>query len=209
MLSTSYDGEYLAGSRFAPLLAALNERAALAFVHPVTPMGLNLLGLDFPASLLEYTFDTSRCIANLLRHAIPARYPDIRFIFSHAGGTLPYLLHRMSLMEYFVTPGHVLSVDTDRDAIGRGLRHFYYDVALSAYDPVLELLHDTVGLDRVVFGSDYPQVPDNFVADAARAISESRVLNEMTRAQAARTNGFKLLSRLGGQPAGAGRGVDS
>jgi len=196
MLSTSYDGEYLASSRFAPLLAELNERAALAFVHPVTPMGLDLLALDFPASLLEYTFDTTRCIADLLRHSIPARYPNIRFIFSHAGGTLPYLLHRMSLMEYFVTPGHDLSVDTDRDTVRRGLRHFYYDVALSAYDPVFELLQNTVGLDRVVFGSDYPQVPDRFVADAASAVMKSRVLNEISRAQVERTNGLKLLSRF-------------
>ena len=196
MLSTSYDGQYLASSPFEPVLAELNRRDALVFVHPVTPMGLQLLALDFPASLLEYTFDTTRCIASLLRHSIPIRYPNIRFIFSHAGGAMPYLLNRMSLMEYFVTPGHVFAADDDRDAIRRGLRHFYYDMALSAYDPTFDLLRQVVGLDRLVFGSDYPQVPDSFVEASIRTFIRSQTLDDQTRIQIAKLNGLKLLSRL-------------
>jgi len=197
MLSTSYEGQYLGSSLFDPVLAELNERRALVFVHPVTPAGLNLLALDFPASLLEYTFDTTRCIANLLRHSAPSRYPGIRFIFAHAGGAMPYLLHRMSLMKYFVTPGHVLAVDKDRDAIRDGLRHFYYDIALSAYDPVFDLLRQVVGLDRIVFGSDYPQVPDNFVEASIRALDELQMLDNQATTQMANANGLKLLKRLG------------
>jgi predicted TIM-barrel fold metal-dependent hydrolase len=196
MLSTSYDGHYLGSSVFEPVLRELNARNALVFVHPVTPMGLNLFALDFPASLLEYTFDTTRCIANLLRHAIPERYPNVRFIFSHAGGAMPYLLNRMSLMEYFVTPGHAFVPDDDRDAIRRRLRHFYYDTALSACDPVFELLRQIVGTDRLVFGSDYPQVPDSFVEASTRALTESQVLDDQARNQIAKTNGQHLLSRL-------------
>jgi predicted TIM-barrel fold metal-dependent hydrolase len=196
MLSTSYDGQYLGSSPFDPVLAELNRRNALVFVHPVTPMGLQLLALDFPASLLEYTFDTTRCIASLLRHWIPIRYPNIRFIFSHAGGTMPYLLNRMSLMEYFVRPGHVFATDDDRDAIRRGLRHFYYDMALSAYDPTFDLLRQVVGLDRLVFGSDYPQVPDSFVEASIRTFTGSQTLDDQARIQIAKLNGLKLLSRL-------------
>jgi predicted TIM-barrel fold metal-dependent hydrolase len=200
MLSTSYDGQYLGSSPFEPVLAELNRRDALVFVHPVTPMGLPLLALDFPASLLEYTFDTTRCIAHLLRHSIPIRYPNIRFIFSHAGGAMPYLLNRMSLMEYFLTPGHVFSADDDRDAIRRGLRHFYYDLALSAYDPNFDLLRQVVGLDRLVFGSDYPQVPDRFVEASIRTITASQSLDDQARVQIAQLNGLKLLSRLRPSP---------
>jgi predicted TIM-barrel fold metal-dependent hydrolase len=196
MLSTSYDGQYLGSSLFDPILAELNGRNALVFVHPVTPMGLNLLALDFPASLLEYTFDTTRCIANLLRHAIPDRYPGIRFIFAHAGGAMPYLLNRMSLMNYFVTPGHVLAMENDRAAVGHGLRHFYYDTALSTCDPVFDLLRQVVGLDRIVFGSDYPQVPDSFVAASIRAVAESPALDDQARIRIARANGLDLLQRF-------------
>lgn len=196
MLSTSYDGQYLGSNLFEPVLAELNQRAALVFVHPVTPMGLHLFALDFPASLLEYTFDTTRCMANLLRHSIPVRYPNIQFIFSHAGGAMPYLLNRMSLMEYFVTPEHVFEVDDDRDAIKRDLRHFYYDIALSACDPVFDLLRQVVGLDRLVFGSDYPQVPDSFIGASIRTLAQAQTLDDHARNQISKSNGLRLLSRL-------------
>jgi 6-methylsalicylate decarboxylase len=203
MLSTSYDGQYLGSDLFEPVLAELNRRDALVFVHPVTPMGLHLLALNFPASLLEYTFDTTRCLANLLRYSIPVRYPNIRFIFSHAGGAMPYLLNRMSLMEHFLTPEHVFAPDDDRDAIMRSLRHFYYDIALSAGDSVFDLLRQVVGLDRLVFGSDYPQVPDSFVGASIRTLAESQMLDNQARIQISKSNGLKLLSRLRNSPISA------
>ena len=196
MLSTSYDGRYLGSSGFDALLAELDLRRAVVFVHPVTPMGLKLLDLEFPASLLEYAFDTTRSIANLLRHGVPARFPNLRFIFSHAGGTLPYLLNRMSLMDYFLTPGHRFAMESDRNVIQRGLRSFYYDTALSATDPVFTLLKQVVGVDRLVFGSDYPQVPDDFVGATADALRDSKELTEADRQLVARTNGLALLPRL-------------
>jgi aminocarboxymuconate-semialdehyde decarboxylase len=196
MLSTSYDGRYIGSSEFDVLLAELDRRGALVFVHPVTPMGLGLLGLDFPASLLEYAFDTPRCIANLLRYRVPHRFPNVRFVFSHAGGTMPYLLSRMSLLEHFVTPGHTLEVENDRDAIQFALRRFYYDTALSASDAVLALLQQVVGIDRLVFGSDYPQVPENYAKSTANAVLQSKALQEQQRRLVAHTNGLALLPRL-------------
>jgi len=196
MLSTSYDGQYLGSAGFDVMLKELDQRAAVVFVHPVTPLGLKLLALDFPASLLEYAFDTTRCITNLLRHRVPARFPNIRFIFAHAGGAVPYLLNRISLMEHFLTPGHRLAVEPDRKVIQCGLQSFYYDTALSATDPVFSLLRQVVGVDRLVFGSDYPQVPDSFVEATADALRDSKELTEAERYAAARTSGLALLPRL-------------
>ena len=109
---------------------------------------------------------------------------------------MPYLLHRMSLMKYFVTPGHALAVENDRDAISDGLRHFYYDIALTAFDPVFDLLRQVVGLDRIVFGSDYPQVPDHFVQASIQTLAGSPTLDDQARMQIANLNGRKLLGRL-------------
>jgi predicted TIM-barrel fold metal-dependent hydrolase len=196
MLSTSYDGKYLGSADFDAMLKELDQRRVAIFVHPVTPVGLKLLALDFPASLLEYAFDTTRCIANLLHHRVPARFPNLRFIFSHAGGALPYLLNRMSLMEYFLTPGHILEVTLDRNDIQRGLRSFYYDTALSATDPVFALLKQVVGVDRLVFGSDYPQVPDDFVTATANALRDSKEMTEAERRLVAHENSLVLVPRL-------------
>jgi predicted TIM-barrel fold metal-dependent hydrolase len=196
MLSTSYDGRYLGSPEFDSLLSELDRRYCVIFVHPVSPLGIKGLALDFPASLLEYAFDTSRCIANLLRYRSPTRFPHLKFVFSHAGGAAPYLLPRLTLMEYFVSPRHELQVEQDRSEIARGLRSFYYDVALSSTDAVLKLLIDVVGCDRIVFGSDYPQVPKNFIAATADTVAQSSAIDAKQRNMIMRGNALALLPRF-------------
>ena len=100
-------------------------------------------------------------------------------------------------MEYFITPGHRLEPELDRNNIHRGLRSFYYDTALSATDPVFALLRQVVGMDRLVFGSDYPQVPDDFVNATADALRGSKELTEADRRLVARVNGLVLVPRFG------------
>ena len=129
MLSTSYDGEYLGHPRLDPLLDELNRRGCVVFVHPVSPLGRAAMKLDFPASLVEYVFDTTRCIANLLHREVPARFPAIRFIFSHGGGAAPFLAGRLSLMSFYMQPGRALRIGDDLAATRDGLRHFFYDTA--------------------------------------------------------------------------------
>jgi predicted TIM-barrel fold metal-dependent hydrolase len=196
MLSTSYDGRFLGSPDYDELLAELSRRNALVFVHPVSPLGMERLALDFPASLMEYAFDTTRCIANLIRHRMPERFPGIRFVFSHAGGTLPYLVPRLSLMEYFMKPGRPMRVDEDRAAIVAGLKSFHYDIALSASDAVVALLDEVVGVDRLVFGSDYPQVPENYIVATADVAFNARGLSAEQRHKIVRGNGVVLLPRL-------------
>ena len=196
MLSTSYDGCYLGDARIDPLLHELDRRHCVVFVHPVSPMGMQQMALDFPASLLEYAFDTTRCITNLIRFDSPLRFPNIKFIFSHAGGAAPYLLSRLSLLDSFLVPGHVLQVEEDRAKIARGIRHFYYDTALSANDLVLTALKQIVGYEHVVFGSDYPQVPTNFIRASVGAIVESSMVDIVERDHIAFNTGLALLPRL-------------
>ncbi len=194
MLSTSYDGTYLGDASLDPLLAELDRRGALAFVHPVSPMGRELLKLENSPALLEYAFDTTRCIVNLIRRDVPTRYPGIRFIFSHAGGAAPYLAERLAMLRSFLQPDQTQDVPENRDAMLRLLRSFSYDTALSASTPVLELLRDTVGLDRVLFGTDYPQAPENVIpacADAVRGAASLAGGTDFTSANARR-----LLPRL-------------
>ena len=196
MLSTSYDGRYPGSPEFDGLLAELNRRHCVVFVHPVSPIGMDRLALDFPASLLEYAFDTARCIANLLRYRVPARFPNISFIFSHGGGALPYLLPRLTLMNHFLTPGHELHVEDDRAGLAHGMRSFYYDTALASTDPVLGLLDQIVGIDRVVFGTDYPQVPENFIRATVDAVVRSKTLDDEKRRLIVRENAVMLIPRL-------------
>jgi predicted TIM-barrel fold metal-dependent hydrolase len=129
----------------------------------------------------------------------------VRFIFSHAGGTAPYLAGRLSLMEPFLTPGREFRIKEDYAAIKKGLRSFYYDTALAAFDSVLSLVGEVVGMDRIVFGSDYPQVPDDFIRASANSIFHSTAVNDTDRENVKHGNAVILFPRLAQSPRGHSR----
>ena len=194
MLSTSYDGTYLGDASLDPLLSELDRRGAVVFVHPVSPMGRELLKLENSPALLEYAFDTTRCIVNLIQRDVPARFPAISFIFGHAGGTAPYLAERLTMLRSYLQPEQTRGVLEDRASILHLLRHFFYDTALSASTPVLELLRATVGLDRVLFGTDYPQAPANVIPACATGIRDAVSLAKGEDFTS--TNARRLVPRL-------------
>lgn len=196
MLSTSYDGRYLGDPAFDPLLRELDRRGCPVMVHPVTPLGRERLQLDFPAPLLEYAFDTTRCIANLLRHDVATRFPRLMLVFSHAGGALPWMVSRLSLMPLMLDPAHEMDAARDRERIERGLRSFHYDVAMSASGQVIGFLRDIVGIERILFGSDYPLVPQAYVAATRDAVASASMLEADERRAINRGNAVRLLPRF-------------
>ena len=80
------------------------------------------------------------------------------------------------MLRSFIQPERTQEVPENRGAMLQSLRSFFYDTALSASTPVLELLRDVVGLDRVLFGTDYPQAPRNVIPACATAIRSAASL---------------------------------
>jgi predicted TIM-barrel fold metal-dependent hydrolase len=90
-LMTNAGGAYLGDSRFAPLFAELQRRGAVAFVHPTTSPDPIAHTLGLPDTLLDFPVDTSRAIAKLHYSNTFARTPDVKYVFPHAGGTIPFV----------------------------------------------------------------------------------------------------------------------
>jgi len=152
---TSYGSAFLGDASFAPVLAELNRRKAIVYTHPTdSPCCMNLVP-GAANQMLEYPTDTTRTIVSLLVSEAATKYPDIRFIFSHAGGTITSVA------------GRVLGPTAAPDAFSRPaepnsrlhhLRRFYYDTAGSANPVAMSALKTLVPVSQILFGTDAPFV---------------------------------------------------
>lgn len=152
-LLTSYAGRYLGHPAFDPVLAELDRRGTTVFVHPVRPSCCRGALGHVPPTIIEMPTDTTRAVANLLVHGATARFPGIRFIFSHGGGTLPMIATRIS---DFVRSTRAAS-GIHHDPL-REMQRLYFDTA-QAYNPyALAALIRLMPIDRILFGTDFPFV---------------------------------------------------
>ena len=180
-LLSNISGRYLGDPSFDDLFNELNRRKAVVFVHPAVPQAGSLSTLNFPGSLLEFPFDTTRAIVNLIHGGTVVRYPDVRFIFSHAGGAAPYLAGRLTLFA---------------SAMITHLKGLYYDTALSATRYTFGLLTELAGPTHIVFGSDHPFVPEVVVSASVSRLRNYRGFGESGLKNVERDNALSLFTRF-------------
>jgi len=130
----------------------LNRRKAVVYTHPTTANCCGDLIPDVPDSIIEWGTDTTRTIASVVFSGTAARCPDVRIIFSHGGGTLPFLTERFTrlpLINKTLAPRVPNGVEHE-------LKRFYYDTAQAAHPMALASLMKLVPVSQVVFGTDFP-----------------------------------------------------
>ena len=165
-LLTSYGDRYPGDAAFQPVFDELNRRRAVVYFHPTNAPCSQCLP-EIPAATLDFPFDTTRAVVSLLYSGTFARCRDIRFIFSHAGGTVPFLAERIARLG--ARPGF-------REMVPNGvlpeLERLYYDTALSANWLAFRSLLELVTPDKVLFGSDYPFAPEATMTATVRGLIE-------------------------------------
>jgi 6-methylsalicylate decarboxylase len=154
ILLTSYGDKWPGDSAYVPVFDELNRRKALVYFHPAAPNCCRNLMPNIPPVFTEVPHDTTRAVTSLLFSGSFARFSDIRFIFSHAGGTLPMLAGRLS---YYSAEMKNL-VDKIPNGIEFELKRLYYDIASSTNRPSMAALMKLVPTSQILFGSDYPFV---------------------------------------------------
>jgi len=147
VLFTNIGGIYLGDAHYEELFFELNRRNAVVFVHPNVPP-LDAMPMIIKPAVLEFVFDTTRAIVNLIHRGATKHFPDIRFIFSHAGGTAPFITWR-------ITFGNKKIINQ--------LKRFYYDTAVSATPYTLSSLLNLVESTQILYGSDYSFLPERVV----------------------------------------------
>jgi len=154
VLMTNYRDRYLGEPEFAKIFDELNARKAVVYVHPTTCDCSADVLRDNPASMIEFPHDTTRTITSLLFSGTFSRCPDIRFIFSHAGGTLPFLANRIAT---FATRDRSLAALAPGDVFST-FRRLYFDTASSANPMTFGALMQLVKPSQVLLGTDFPFV---------------------------------------------------
>jgi aminocarboxymuconate-semialdehyde decarboxylase len=192
VLFSNARGTYLGDPQFAALFDELQRRAAVVFVHPNPSPDPGAHAPGLPDSLIDYPADTTRAIARLHYGNTFARTPDVTYIFAHAGGTVPYLAGRFAIIDQM----HVIPGAEARATAAETFRRLYWDTALSWSDPVLRMLRDVVGIDRVLFGSDYPYLRRDLAVSCRQHIQASPELTDSERMAVLGGTATKLIPRL-------------
>lgn len=164
-LTTSVMGRSLGDPLFDPVYAELDRRRAVLFIHPCglacgsAPIVQS--GLLWP---LGGTAEDTLCAVQMMRSGFTAKFPNVRVIMPHLGGTLPFLMHRIDRPVRKELPGQA--------PLQEVARAFWYDT-VNGYPPALRCAGEAFGLDRLVFGTDYPFFRDGAYKGAADYIVQS------------------------------------
>jgi len=151
-LMTSYGDSWLGDSAFRPVFEELDRRKAVVYVHPTGPNCCRALIPQVPYVMTELPHDTTRTITSLLFSGSFSRFRGIRFIFSHAGGTLPMVAGRIARQGAAVKE----LADKVPDGIDFELKRLHYEIAGSTNPPAMSALMKLVPTSQILFGSDYP-----------------------------------------------------
>ena len=148
---TNYGDKWLGDPAFAPIYEELNRRKAVLYTHPTdAPCCVGLVP-GVAEQLGEWGTDTTRSIATMVFNDFAGRYPDIKVIFSHAGGTMPFLIERFEFQATLGTYPKTLP-----GGVHPALRHFLYDTAQAANPAAMDALMKLVPVSQILFGTDYP-----------------------------------------------------
>src|SRR5262245_23864288 len=186
-LMTSYGDMWLGNAAFRPVMEELNRRNANVHVHPTAANCCRNLSYGVAPGSIEYGTDTTRAITGVAFSGDATRFPNIRFIWSHAGGTVPFLAGRIDGAS-----------NGAKDRLPRGfmyeLKRFYYDLAGATNKGAIASLLQLVTPAQVLFGTDFP--PGANSLDVVKALAEIGMFNEADLRAVERDNAVKLFPRF-------------
>ena len=188
-LMTNYRDKWLGHPSFLPVMEELNRRKCVVYTHPSTAdCCVNLLPTE-PPTLVEWGTDTTRTIGDIVFSGNAAKFRDIKWIFSHAGGTMPFLIER------FVR--QPLIDKQFQPAVPNGtlaeLTRFYYDTAQTSNKASMAALTAVIPTSQILFGTDFPY---RTAIDHVKGLRSCGVFTDAQIMDIERGNALKLLPRL-------------
>jgi predicted TIM-barrel fold metal-dependent hydrolase len=187
-LQTNYGDKWLGDPAYKPVLEELNRRKAVVYVHPLVASCCGRLSVGTFPAVIEVPHDTTRTIVSLLLSGTFARLRDIQWLFSHAGGTVPFLAGRI---EAFYDQKARGPSGFAPDGIEAELRRLYYDTANATHPAAIAALTSLVPFSQITYGTDYPYFPVDQIESLKRLNLAAENLTAIASGNASR-----LLPRL-------------
>jgi predicted TIM-barrel fold metal-dependent hydrolase len=189
VMLTNFNGAYLGDKRLDPVFDELNRRGSVVFIHPTSPICWQQSALGYPRPMIEFTFDSTRAVVNLIFSGTTTRCPKVRFIVPHAGGTLPFLARRIGMFARGLAGGTTVAAEEH-------LRRLYYDLAGSPGSNALAPLLEMTERSHILYGSDYVHTPEAVVSAHLAELLSSKLLSADDFHAIARGNALDLFPRL-------------
>ncbi|GIJ83182.1 hypothetical protein Asppvi_001701 [Aspergillus pseudoviridinutans] len=175
-LMTNAQGHYLGDELYGPVFEKLNERPTVVFIHPTKCCSIDHPTADkplpqYPTPMIEYFFDTTRAVVNLLLTQTVTRYTNLTFLVSHCGATLPPLVERVAAFSTILLKGNTKHSSADLKELLK--TRFYFDLAGF---PFPDLIHGYLRMgdaSRLVYGSDYPYTPGAVVESLGKVMDQN------------------------------------
>ena len=190
VLGTNIDGKHLHVKEFWPFYEEVEKLDVPIFLHPMVPYPPEIYS-DIPVAVIGFLMDTTFTVTKMVYYGVFEKYPKLKMILPHSGGTIPFLWERID-DGYRVFPDFKQTIPK---VPSEYMKNFYFDT-LTFHKPALRCLYQTVGADHMVLGSDYPHVIGS-MSQSVSIIEELDIPQE-DKAKIFGGNGQKILKLLTG-----------
>jgi predicted TIM-barrel fold metal-dependent hydrolase len=188
-IATSYGDKWPGDPMFQPIFEELDRRKAVVHLHPIAPNCCGNLVPNIADSWLEYPTDSVRAISSLLFAGAFKKYPDVKFIFAHGGGTLPMLVDRID----YLSKSFKDRASFAPNGIGPELQKLYFDTANATSPPALAAVTKFAPVSQLLFGTDFPYISTAHNLEGLRSFG----LADADLKAIESGNAAKLMPRLG------------
>ncbi len=175
-LATSFDDMYLDDEKFYPLYEKAEALSIPIFVHPqiINPIGYERVKDPLLTPVIEFVFDTTMCIGKLMVAGIFKKFPDLKFVFAHLGGVIPFIKERFDSIYKMLRERNIVK---DLFALpSEYLKQIYVDTSGAVSHSALMGTIEMVGIEHILWGSDYPGNPN--ISASIKAIEELKIPEE-------------------------------
>jgi 6-methylsalicylate decarboxylase len=192
VLFTNSNGIYLGDPSLKPLFDELQRRQTVVYVHPNASPDRVAHTLGLTDNLIDFPGDTTRAIAEMHYGGIFSATADVKYIFSHAGGTAPYLAGRFAIVDEM----NIMGDSSKRGTAAEMFRKLYWDTALAWSEPVLHTLNKVAGADKILFGTDFPYLRKDIAIQCKAKVYDSEELSKKERKRVLGGNALELFPRF-------------